>query len=96
MERVLPTRLVQVCSTDLNICLVLSADLQVDTQYLTLSHCWEKKVFTTLTRKHLPDFLTKIPVNELSKTFREAVLVTRRLGFNYIRIDSLCIIQDDL
>jgi Heterokaryon incompatibility protein (HET) len=96
VERVLPTRLVQVDSTDLDICLVLSTDLQPDTQYLTLSHCWGKKVFTTLTRDRLPGFLTRIPVEGLSKTFREAMLVTRRLSFNYIWIDSLCIIQDDL
>ncbi|KAF3002886.1 hypothetical protein E8E13_001043 [Curvularia kusanoi] len=31
----------------------------------------------------------------LSKTFREAIHTTRKLGFRYIWIDSLCIIQDD-
>jgi Heterokaryon incompatibility protein (HET) len=83
-------------SRDLDIGLVLPADLQPDTQYLTLSHCWGKKVFTTLTRDRLRGFLDRIPIEELSKTSREAMLVARRLGFNYVWNDSLCIIQDDL
>ncbi|KAK1524235.1 uncharacterized protein CCOS01_09322 [Colletotrichum costaricense] len=33
-------------------------------------------------------------MTSLSKTFQDAVLVTRRLGIKYIWIDSLCIIQD--
>jgi Heterokaryon incompatibility protein (HET) len=37
---------------------------------------------------------TQIPPNELSATFRDAIDLTRRLGFQYIWIDSLCIIQD--
>ncbi len=32
---------------------------------------------------------------ELPKTFRDAVRITRGLGIRYLRIDSLCIIQDD-
>ena len=32
---------------------------------------------------------------ELTKTFREAIEVARRLEVEYIWIDSLCIIQDD-
>lgn len=31
----------------------------------------------------------------MSKTFQDALQVTRGLGFEYLRIDSLCIVQDD-
>ena len=31
----------------------------------------------------------------LSRTFRDALAITRRLGFRYIWIDALCIVQDD-
>jgi hypothetical protein len=31
----------------------------------------------------------------LSKTFKDAIIATRRLGFDYIWIDSSCTIQDD-
>jgi hypothetical protein len=33
-------------------------------------------------------------VEELPKTFRDAVIVCRRLGVRYLWIDSLCIMQD--
>lgn len=36
----------------------------------------------------------KIPFSELPKTFQDAIIITRRLGIQYIWIDSLCIIQD--
>jgi hypothetical protein len=36
-----------------------------------------------------------IPWNQLSKTFQDAITITRKLGIQYIWIDSLCIVQDD-
>jgi hypothetical protein len=35
-----------------------------------------------------------IPIESLPPTFQDAVHITRRLGFKYLWIDSLCIIQD--
>jgi hypothetical protein len=35
-----------------------------------------------------------IPIESLPPTFQDAVHITRRLGFTYLWIDSLCIIQD--
>jgi hypothetical protein len=66
-----------------------------ETRYLTLSHCWGGKIFTTLTRSNFTEFLSRIPTESLSKTFREAITITRTLGFKYLWIDSLCIIQGD-
>jgi hypothetical protein len=40
--------------------------------------------------------MLEIPYSLLTKTFRDAIDFTRRLGFRYIWIDSLCIIQDDI
>jgi hypothetical protein len=37
-----------------------------------------------------------ITAESLPKTFQEAIIVTRALGVEYIWIDSLCIIQDDI
>lgn len=34
--------------------------------------------------------------NELSQTFRDAISVSRSFGINYLWIDSLCIIQNDI
>jgi len=36
----------------------------------------------------------KIPLEALPKTFQHALLVTNRLGFEYLWIDALCIIHD--
>ncbi|KAI9692181.1 MAG: hypothetical protein M1822_006411 [Bathelium mastoideum] len=36
-----------------------------------------------------------LPWTQLSKTFQEAIAITRNLGIQYIWIDSLCILQDD-
>ena len=38
--------------------------------------------------------MNHIDPNTLSKTFRDAIKVTRHLGIRYIWIDSICIIQD--
>lgn len=35
-----------------------------------------------------------IPFADLPKTFQDAIIITRRLGIQYLWIDSLCIIQD--
>lgn len=39
-------------------------------------------------------FQSAIPTETMPKTFQDAVQVTRRFGFRYIWIDSLCIVQD--
>jgi hypothetical protein len=55
--------------------------------YTTLSHCWGEVV---------PFRLLTSNIEELkhSKTFREAIEVTRKLFVQYLWVDSLCIIQD--
>ncbi|KAI0433111.1 heterokaryon incompatibility protein-domain-containing protein [Xylaria sp. FL1042] len=40
-------------------------------------------------------FTKVIDVAGLNKTFQDAIMITRLLGFRYLWIDSLCIIQDD-
>ncbi|KUJ13401.1 HET-domain-containing protein [Mollisia scopiformis] len=62
--------------------------------YLALSHCWGGKVPLQLTTKTRRSFLKSIPVEDLPQTFWDAVVITARLGYQFIWIDSLCIIQD--
>ncbi|KAK0649894.1 heterokaryon incompatibility protein-domain-containing protein [Cercophora newfieldiana] len=59
-----------------------------------LTHCWGKTQIITTTQSTIAKRLTSIPLKSLSNTFRDAILLTRRLGIPYIWIDSLCIIQD--
>lgn len=79
---------------------IIQARLECDTSklkainYLTLSHCWGKDKFFTLLKDNLELLQKRIIVEELSKVFQDALLTTLKLGFSYIWIDSLCIIQD--
>jgi hypothetical protein len=48
----------------------------------------------TTTVATLEERKQSIPMASLPKTFRDAVITTRRLGIEYLWIDSLCILQD--
>ena len=63
-------------------------------KYLTLSHCWGGTRTITTTSQTLPDFVKGIRLSTMPATFRDAISITRRLGYRYLWIDSLCIIQD--
>ncbi|KAK1959985.1 HET-domain-containing protein [Colletotrichum sublineola] len=68
----------------------------ISKRYVALSHCWgTEQCFKTL-KNNINDFKKEIGFKELPRTFQDAVKVTRDLGFRYLWIDSLCIIQDDL
>lgn len=60
--------------------------------WVALSHCWGKEKQLVLDA-NLP-IKDRLKIETLSTTFRDAVMVTRHLGFQYLWIDSLCIIQD--
>ena len=81
---------------DLEAKLCRGDELPTTTSYLTLSHCWGSTRFLTTTLADLGTFQISLPVDRLSKTFQDALFATVRLGFRYIWIDSLCIVQDDL
>ena len=66
-----------------------------DRSFVALSHCWGLiPIIRTLTSNY-DEHRKGIVPERLSKTFREAVHATRKLGYRYIWIDSLCIKQDD-
>lgn len=65
-------------------------------RYATLSHCWGKAKMPLRTLKsNLEQMKPGIPVSALSKSFKGAMWIARRLSFRYLWIDSPCIIQDD-
>lgn len=63
-------------------------------KWVALSHCWggEQPVNTTISTLEIRQ--AGIPLESLPQTFKDAVVITKRLGFRYLWIDSLCIIQD--
>jgi Heterokaryon incompatibility protein (HET) len=63
-------------------------------QYLTLSHRWGASKVSMTTKAVLKNYKDELPFDSLCKTFQDAITITRKLGFQYIWIDALCIIQD--
>ena len=62
--------------------------------YVALSHCWGPHQIITTTKDTITAYQHKIEWAKLSKTFQDAVDVTRKFNMRYIWIDSLCIVQD--
>jgi hypothetical protein len=65
-------------------------------QYVTLSHCWGKATFLTLTTENLEVLKAGFFIKDLPLTFQDAIGVARRLNVPYLWIDSLCIVQNSL
>jgi hypothetical protein len=92
LRKRIPTRLV---STAKNRVRLVEGDFQRCLEYATLSHCWGNIKFLMLKKRNHKALQNHIPWGKLSKTFKDAIEIARELGFAYIWIDSLCIVQDD-
>jgi hypothetical protein len=94
--KVLPTRLLDVGFQDncQDIRVISTEYLPPTTIYLTLSHCWGTISFIKLTTQTFTEMSQRIRHESLPRTFQDAVELTRCLGYRYIWIDSLCIVQD--
>jgi hypothetical protein len=66
-------------------------------KYVCLSHCWgssgSQPLRLTKSMKSL--FEQGIQWSSIPQTFRDVILLVRRLGIEFLWIDSLCIVQDD-
>jgi hypothetical protein len=71
----------------------LQLNVEETKPYMALSHCWGPVKPIMLLKRSLELFQKCIPWADLPRTFREAVALARGLGFEYIWIDTLCIIQ---
>ena len=63
-------------------------------EYFTLSHCWGKSTSLKLTKSRVDLWSSNIPFDDLPQTYQDAIVATNRLGFDYLWIDALCIVQD--
>ncbi|KAG4436194.1 hypothetical protein IFR05_008322 [Cadophora sp. M221] len=63
-------------------------------EWVTLSHCWGGEAPLATTSESLEQHKSSIPMDTLPQNFKDAISLTRELGFQYIWIDSLCIIQN--
>jgi hypothetical protein len=63
--------------------------------YIALSHRWGRGETFKTTKANIDKLKEGFGLPDLPRTFRDAVEVTRGLGYKYLWIDSICIIQDE-
>ncbi|CAO2655121.1 Nn.00g101850.m01.CDS01 [Neocucurbitaria sp. VM-36] len=90
----LPTRVIDVGSSEGTILVRLVCSDQRRAHYVALSHCWGGPIDTVLTTERVRSFEKRLPYDDLPPNFQDAITITRFLGIQYLWIDSLCIIQD--
>jgi hypothetical protein len=90
----LPTRVIDVgTKLDPNTRIVVTKGAKG--QYLTLSYCWGSTQKIRLFKEKLVEYQQALPFKDTSKTIQDAIVFTRALGFRYLWVDALCIIQND-
>ncbi|KAB8075513.1 heterokaryon incompatibility protein-domain-containing protein [Aspergillus leporis] len=62
--------------------------------YATLSYCWGKEAFLTLTNSNYVKLAQGLDEETLPPTVRAVIATTRTLSIPYLWVDALCIIQD--
>jgi hypothetical protein len=70
-------------------------------RYIALSYVWGETNDFTLNSENISSFvkpggLNSHFSNDLPRTIRDAIIVTREIGERYLWIDSMCIQQDDI
>ena len=88
----LPSRYLDVGSTEKPYLRLLENDERTEGTYLALSHCWGHSQHFVLLSSNLNAFKRIIDEMTMPKTFRDAVQLTRLLDVRYLWVGSLCII----
>ncbi|XXG99245.1 hypothetical protein Hte_005582 [Hypoxylon texense] len=99
-DHFVPTRLIEVKLLDSDtqeksFRVVETRDLSIKPHYLTLSHRWgenPKLRLLTTNHKSLHGYMTW---DEIPRTYADAFQLALLLGYNYVWVDALCIVQDD-
>ena len=83
-HRTIPTRLLDLQTPDGEDSIRLVSTVGEDRRYVALSHCWGTTTQFTTTKATLGERQYAIMLTQLTKTFREAVHVTRALAVRYL------------
>lgn len=89
----LPRRLIEI-SENSHVKLVEPED---PCSYVALSYCWgtQREAWLRTLKSNIVQHQQSIDKEQLPQALLDAILLTRALGFRFIWIDALCIIQDD-
>jgi hypothetical protein len=88
-----PNRLIEIerlKSGDIGLRLKLTNKHDSQIEYSTLSHCWGSEMPFKLTKATLDTCIKRVPWENISPVFRDAVKVSLECGIRFIWIDSLC------
>ena len=88
-----PTRVLCIAGSDCEPFLVEGKNIQAP--YCALSYCWGSSTSIITTQANLMEHMRAIPIASLAVVVQDAIFTARELGFQYIWIDAICIIQDD-
>jgi hypothetical protein len=92
----LPKRVLKIADDSVSLYISKKEEvLKEDQGYVALSYRWGNDLPLRLTHDTMDAFIQGRPISELPETLRDAVHISRNLGFAFIWIDALCIIQDD-
>ncbi|RDL37209.1 uncharacterized protein BP5553_04642 [Venustampulla echinocandica] len=89
----LPKRILKISPDAENLSLYTSSQ-DNPAPYTALSYCWGESQSFTTTLATFSHVTAGFQTSELPQTLQDAVILTAKLGLEYIWIDSLCIIQD--
>jgi hypothetical protein len=89
----LPARLVQIPLDDNHLLKLRVTEGQTG-RYMALSHCWGNGIAFKTTKATFNDKQDGFKLDQIPRNLRDAVHIARSLGFEYLWVDALCIIQD--
>ena len=94
VKRFIPSRLIDITCND-NPRIILRSEIPITSEYVALSYCWGESQPVTTTQATLEQYKSRLPVNTLPQSIWDAIWVTETLGFSYLWVDCICIVQGD-
>jgi Heterokaryon incompatibility protein (HET) len=94
-ERSIPSNLIDLTNPS-KPKLVRHYEIDQKVSYSALSYCWGINQTYVLTKGSMNDRLRELDTAQLQRTILDAIEVTVNLGYSYLWVDSLCIIQDGI
>ncbi|EYB27148.1 hypothetical protein FG05_12594 [Fusarium graminearum] len=99
---VVPTRLIDVGTNNSSqpprLCLPRKDRSSENIEYVALSYAWgpvNNSHSGRTTASNLEEMIRGLPFSQLPKTIQDAIIFTRKLGFRYLWVDALCILQSE-
>lgn len=95
LDSPLPKRVLDISRTDDLVTLYESNVKGEKAPYVTLSYCWGDGLPLRTLTNNISQHKKGIPLEAFPATMRDIIPLARYLGFRYLWIDALCIIQDN-